>query len=196
MCVLSVWLFVCACVYTCLYVCGYVCLYVRLWGDHGQSCLELAKVCLINATATGTEILKNLILPGMQAMSDLLTSFLLPPDPVTLFCHVPGIYFVYLLFSYFKQGISVAEWLLSKHAIKKLLSWVHWTVLHEFICAWCIQILESHGIRPRSWKNQPHCCCILDLCAPKPVRWLDPLGERLRRRRSRTFFCMKIWLVR
>jgi len=37
----------------------------RLWGDHGQSCLELAKVCLINATATGTEILKNLILPGI-----------------------------------------------------------------------------------------------------------------------------------
>lgn len=36
----------------------------RLWGDHGQTSLEQARVCLINATATGTEILKNLILPG------------------------------------------------------------------------------------------------------------------------------------
>ena len=39
------------------------CIY-RLWGEHGQSALEAARVCLINATATGTEILKNLILPG------------------------------------------------------------------------------------------------------------------------------------
>ena len=37
----------------------------RLWGDHGQKKLESAKVCLINATALGTEILKNLVLPGM-----------------------------------------------------------------------------------------------------------------------------------
>jgi len=36
-----------------------------LWGDHGQAALEAAKICLINATATGTEILKNLILPGL-----------------------------------------------------------------------------------------------------------------------------------
>lgn len=36
----------------------------RLWGDHGQEALENAHVCLINATATGTEILKNLVLPG------------------------------------------------------------------------------------------------------------------------------------
>ena len=36
----------------------------RLWGDHGQETLEGAKICLINASATGTEILKNLILPG------------------------------------------------------------------------------------------------------------------------------------
>lgn len=38
----------------------------RLWGDHGQETLENAHVCLINATATGTEILKNLVLPGKQ----------------------------------------------------------------------------------------------------------------------------------
>ena len=40
------------------------CCVCRLWGDHGQAALESAKVCLINATATGTEILKNIILPG------------------------------------------------------------------------------------------------------------------------------------
>lgn len=42
---------------------------LRLWGDHGQSALEGAKVCLINATATGTEILKNLILPGVGSFT-------------------------------------------------------------------------------------------------------------------------------
>lgn len=40
-------------------------LFCRLWGDHGQEALESAHVCLINATATGTEILKNLVLPGI-----------------------------------------------------------------------------------------------------------------------------------
>jgi len=42
---------------------------LRLWGDHGQQALENAKVCLINATATGTEILKNLILPGIGSFT-------------------------------------------------------------------------------------------------------------------------------
>ncbi|XP_041077672.1 NEDD8-activating enzyme E1 regulatory subunit-like isoform X2 [Polyodon spathula] len=37
---------------------------LRLWGDHGQDALENAHVCLINACATGTEILKNLVLPA------------------------------------------------------------------------------------------------------------------------------------
>uniref|UniRef100_A0A4W6CJA7 NEDD8-activating enzyme E1 regulatory subunit n=1 Tax=Lates calcarifer TaxID=8187 RepID=A0A4W6CJA7_LATCA len=41
----------------------------RLWGDHGQETLENAHVCLINATATGTEILKNLVLPGIGAFT-------------------------------------------------------------------------------------------------------------------------------
>ena len=36
----------------------------RLWGDHGQTTLEDARVCLLNATATGTETLKNVVLPG------------------------------------------------------------------------------------------------------------------------------------
>ncbi|ESO96926.1 hypothetical protein LOTGIDRAFT_231724 [Lottia gigantea] len=42
---------------------------LRLWGDHGQSALESSRVCLINATATGTEILKNLILPGIGSFT-------------------------------------------------------------------------------------------------------------------------------
>lgn len=42
---------------------------LRLWGDHGQSLLESSHICLINATATGTEILKNLVLPGIGAFT-------------------------------------------------------------------------------------------------------------------------------
>ncbi|KAL8589935.1 hypothetical protein ACOMHN_024022 [Nucella lapillus] len=42
---------------------------LRLWGDHGQLALESSRVCLINATATGTEILKNVILPGIGAFT-------------------------------------------------------------------------------------------------------------------------------
>lgn len=42
---------------------------LRLWGDHGQALLESAHVCLLNATAVGTEILKSLILPGIGAFT-------------------------------------------------------------------------------------------------------------------------------
>nr|CAB3264189.1 NEDD8-activating enzyme E1 regulatory subunit-like [Phallusia mammillata] len=42
---------------------------LRLWGDHGQRDLENASVCLINVTATGTETLKNLILPGIGSFT-------------------------------------------------------------------------------------------------------------------------------
>ncbi|XP_062845507.1 NEDD8-activating enzyme E1 regulatory subunit isoform X2 [Trichomycterus rosablanca] len=42
---------------------------LRLWGDHGQDALENAHVCVINATASGTEILKNLVLPGIGAFT-------------------------------------------------------------------------------------------------------------------------------
>lgn len=44
---------------------------LRLWDDHGQFALEAAHVCLINATATGTEILKSLVLPGIGAFTIL-----------------------------------------------------------------------------------------------------------------------------
>ena len=37
---------------------------LRLWQDWGQKDLENSKICLCNADATGTETLKNVILPG------------------------------------------------------------------------------------------------------------------------------------
>lgn len=39
-------------------------LLLRLWASTGQTALENAKICLLNATATGCEVLKNLVLPG------------------------------------------------------------------------------------------------------------------------------------
>ncbi|KAF8466212.1 hypothetical protein BDZ91DRAFT_725792 [Kalaharituber pfeilii] len=38
---------------------------LRLWGANGQQALEASHICLVNATATGCEVLKNLILPGI-----------------------------------------------------------------------------------------------------------------------------------
>lgn len=38
---------------------------LRLWGEHGQALLEAAQLCLINVSALGTEILKNIVLPGI-----------------------------------------------------------------------------------------------------------------------------------
>ncbi len=37
---------------------------LRLWHEWGQQDLENSKICLINASAVGTETLKNIILPG------------------------------------------------------------------------------------------------------------------------------------
>jgi amyloid beta precursor protein binding protein 1 len=37
---------------------------LRLWQDWGQRDLENSRICLINANATGTETLKNVVLPG------------------------------------------------------------------------------------------------------------------------------------
>lgn len=42
---------------------------LRLWGDHGQAALENGHICLINATALGTEILKSIVLPGVGAIT-------------------------------------------------------------------------------------------------------------------------------
>lgn len=38
---------------------------LRLWAQDGQTRLEKSHVCLVNATSTGSEILKNLVLPGI-----------------------------------------------------------------------------------------------------------------------------------
>lgn len=40
-----------------------------MWGDHGQKLLENSQICLINATALGTEILKGLVLPGIGSFT-------------------------------------------------------------------------------------------------------------------------------
>ncbi|RKO96468.1 hypothetical protein CAUPRSCDRAFT_8110, partial [Caulochytrium protostelioides] len=42
---------------------------LRLWGGHGQAALESAHILLLNGSPLGTEILKNLILPGIQAFT-------------------------------------------------------------------------------------------------------------------------------
>jgi len=42
---------------------------LRLWGAHGQNALEHAHICLLHANATGTEILKNLVLPGIGSFT-------------------------------------------------------------------------------------------------------------------------------
>ena len=39
---------------------------LRLWGNDGQYSLEHANICVINATATATETLKCLVLPGVS----------------------------------------------------------------------------------------------------------------------------------
>jgi len=39
---------------------------IRVWGAHGQENLEKSRVCLLNAGATGSEALKNLVLGGIS----------------------------------------------------------------------------------------------------------------------------------
>lgn len=52
----------------------------RLWGDHGQSSLEVGHVCLINASASGTETLKSLVLPGLGAITIIDDAKVAPQD--------------------------------------------------------------------------------------------------------------------
>ena len=54
----------------------------RLWGDHGQQALETAHVCLVNATALGTEILKSLVLPGVGSFT-IVDGFTIREDDVS-----------------------------------------------------------------------------------------------------------------
>eukprot|EP00007_Cunea_sp_BSH-02190019_P005679 CAMPEP_0174235246 /NCGR_PEP_ID=MMETSP0417-20130205/4762_1 /TAXON_ID=242541 /ORGANISM="Mayorella sp, Strain BSH-02190019" /LENGTH=583 /DNA_ID=CAMNT_0015313731 /DNA_START=15 /DNA_END=1766 /DNA_ORIENTATION=+ len=44
---------------------------LRMWGAAGQEALESAHVCLIGSQAVGTELLKNLVLPGIGAFTIL-----------------------------------------------------------------------------------------------------------------------------
>lgn len=63
---------------------------IRVWGAHGQAALEAARVCLLNAGPTGTEVLKNLVLGGIHSFTivdgakveaaDLGNNFLLTAD--------------------------------------------------------------------------------------------------------------------
>lgn len=42
---------------------------LRLWESSGQNKLEKSHICLVNASTTGSEILKNLVLPGIGEFS-------------------------------------------------------------------------------------------------------------------------------
>ncbi|KAI7887818.1 Nedd8 activating enzyme E1 subunit 1 [Mucor mucedo] len=63
---------------------------LRLWATTGQQALEEANICLLNATPTGCEILKNLVLPGVGHVTivdeqkvtkqDIHNNFFLDPD--------------------------------------------------------------------------------------------------------------------
>ncbi|KAK6202789.1 uncharacterized protein RJT21DRAFT_21614 [Scheffersomyces amazonensis] len=53
---------------------------LRLWASTGQSNLENSHICLINATTTGCEILKNLVLPGIGEFTIIDDRKVLPID--------------------------------------------------------------------------------------------------------------------
>ncbi len=41
----------------------------RIWGEHGQSVLECAHICVFNCGPTGPESLKNLVLGGIGSFT-------------------------------------------------------------------------------------------------------------------------------
>lgn len=51
---------------------------IRIWGTHGQSELQSAKVCLLHAGPTGSETLKNLVLGGIAAFTIVDDAEVLP----------------------------------------------------------------------------------------------------------------------
>lgn len=57
----------------------------RLWGDKGQYRIENSCVCLINANALGTEILKNLVLPGLGSFTIIDSSKITTEDDNNFF---------------------------------------------------------------------------------------------------------------
>ncbi|KAG0570361.1 hypothetical protein M758_6G151400 [Ceratodon purpureus] len=42
---------------------------LRIWGEHGQTALETARVCVLNCGPTGSEALKNLVLGGIGSFT-------------------------------------------------------------------------------------------------------------------------------
>lgn len=53
---------------------------IRLWSSNGQQKLVLSNVLMIGGSVTGTEVLKNLILPGVGNISIIDTSIVSPID--------------------------------------------------------------------------------------------------------------------
>jgi amyloid beta precursor protein binding protein 1 len=52
----------------------------RIWGEHGQSALERARVCVLNCGPTGSEALKNLVLGGIGSFTIVDASKVSPSD--------------------------------------------------------------------------------------------------------------------
>lgn len=53
---------------------------VRLWGDEGQICVEHASICMLGSSALATEILKNLVLTGVQSVHIIDSALVTNPD--------------------------------------------------------------------------------------------------------------------
>lgn len=58
---------------------------IRIWGEDGQDALNRASVCVINASATATELLKNLVLAGIASFTIVDGQNILPQDYATNF---------------------------------------------------------------------------------------------------------------
>lgn len=54
--------------------------FCRIWGEHGQSSLERARVCVLNCGPTGSEALKNLVLGGIGSFTIVDASKVSPSD--------------------------------------------------------------------------------------------------------------------
>ena len=52
----------------------------RIWGEHGQTALEKARVCVLNCGPTGSEALKNLVLGGIGSFTIVDASKVSPSD--------------------------------------------------------------------------------------------------------------------
>jgi len=62
---------------------------LRLWGEHGQTGLESARVLIIGVNATTAELAKNLVLPGIGAVTLLDDKSITPVDLMSNFFYGP-----------------------------------------------------------------------------------------------------------